>query len=84
MFDLKNYIMKLLIESMGKEPDYKIRENALKWYERGTLTTEDLEVIDTMLEERKKNFIDIPEEASGIEEIQEENEENSDKANQIL
>lgn len=80
MFDLKNYIMKLLIESMGKEPDYKIRENALKWYERGTLTTEDLQVIDTMLEERKKNFIDEPVE----EETEEENIENSDKANQIL
>lgn len=80
MFDLKNYIMKLLVESMGKEPDYKIRENALKWYERGTLTTEDLEVIDTMLEERKKNFTDEP-----VEEAEEEkNIENSDKANQIL
>jgi len=71
MFDLKNYIMKLLIESMGKEPDYKIRENALKWYERGTLTTEDLEVIDTMLEERKKNFID-----EDFEETEENSEEN--------
>ena len=71
MFDLKNYIMKLLIESMGKEPDYKIRENALKWYERGTLTTEDLEVIDTMLEERKKTFID-----KDFEETEENSEEN--------
>lgn len=69
MFDLKNYIMKLLIESMGKEPDYKIRENALKWYERGTLPIETLEVIDTMLEERKKNFID-----EDFEETEEEND----------
>jgi hypothetical protein len=80
MFNLRDYILKLLVESMGKEPDYKIRENALKWYEREILTEEDLEVIDTMLEERKKNFVDIPEETSSVEEILEENEEISEES----
>lgn len=35
------------------------------------ITAEDLEVIDTMLEERKKNFIDEP-----IQETEENSEEN--------
>ena len=85
MFNLRDYILKLLDESIGKEPDYKVRENALKWYERGTLVEADLEAIDQLIEERKKSSAEqIQEEPSSIEEIQEENEENSDKANQIL
>lgn len=54
MFNLREYILKLLDGSIGKEPDYKIRENALKWYERGTLVEADLEVIDQLIEERNK------------------------------
>ena len=50
MFDLRNYILKLLDGSIGKEPDYKVRENALKWFERGTLVQADLEAIDQLIE----------------------------------
>lgn len=77
MFNLREYILKLLDESIGKEPDYKIRENALKWYERGTLVEADLEAIDQLIEERNKPIEEqIGEEASSVEEIQEENREN--------
>ncbi len=54
MFNLRDYILKLLDESIGKEPDYKVRENALKWYERGTLVEADLEAVDKLIEENKK------------------------------
>ena len=80
MFNLRDYILKLLDESIGKEPDYKVRENALKWYERGTLVEADLEAIDQLIEERKKSSAEqIQEETSSIEETQEENGENSDE-----
>lgn len=80
MFNLREYILKLLDGSIGKEPDYKIRENALKWYERGTLVEADLEAIDQLIEERNKPIEEqIGEEASSVEEISEENEENSDE-----
>lgn len=52
MFDLRNYILKLLDGSIGKEPDYKVRENALKWFERGTLVQADLDAIDQLLDAR--------------------------------
>lgn len=80
MFNLRDYILKLLDESIGKEPDYKVRENALKWYERGTLVEADLEAIDQLIEERKKPIEEqIGEETSSIEEIQEGNGENYDE-----
>lgn len=80
MFNLREYILKLLDGSIGKEPDYKIRENALKWYERGTLVEADLEAIDQLIEERNKPIEEqIGEETSSVEEISEENEENSDE-----
>lgn len=80
MFNLREYILKLLDGSIGKEPDYKIRENALKWYERGTLVEADLEAIDQLIEERNKPIEEqIGEEASSVEEISEENEENYDE-----
>lgn len=50
MFNLRDYILKLLIGSIGKEPDYKVRENALKWFERGTLVQADLEEVDLLIE----------------------------------
>ena len=56
MFNLREYILKLLDESIGKEPDYKVRENALKWHERGTLVEADLEAVDDLIEERKKHI----------------------------
>ena len=80
MFNLRDYILKLLDESIGKEPDYKVRENALKWYERGTLIEADLEAIDQLIEERKKSSAEqIQEETSSVEETQEENGENYDE-----
>lgn len=69
MFNLRDYIMKLLKGSIGNEPDYKVRENALKWYERAVLTTEDLEEIDSLLGETQ-------EETSSVEETEENSEEN--------
>ncbi len=56
MFNLRDYILKLLDESIGKEPDYKVRENGLKWYERGILVEADLEAVDNLIEERKKTI----------------------------
>lgn len=54
MFNMRDFILKMLDEGIGKEPDYKVRENALKWYERGTLVQADLEAIDNLIEERNK------------------------------
>ena len=76
MFILKEFIMKILKEKIGKEPDYRVRELALGWYSKGELTQEDLAEIDTLIEEKNSKEI---ENSSGVVEILEENAEISDE-----
>lgn len=76
MFILKEFIMKILKEKIGNEPDYKVRELALGWFTKGELTQEDLADIDLMIEEKNSKEI---ENSSTVEEIQEENAEISDE-----
>lgn len=76
MFNLRKFIMKILKEKIGNEPDYKVRELALGWFTKGELTQEDLADIDLMIEEKNSKEI---ENSSTVDEIQEENAEISDE-----
>lgn len=79
MFNLREYILKLLDESIGKELDYKVRENALKWYERGTLVEADLEAVDNLIEERKKSIEEQTAENDTVDDqVQDEEIENQE------
>lgn len=49
MFDLRNFIMKTIRGMIGNEPDYKIQEYGLSWYNRGKLTEEDLAEIEELI-----------------------------------
>lgn len=55
-FDLSKFVMKTL-QSMWTtgEDEYKIRQYALKYYERGILSEEDLAVVDSWFIEPDKN-----------------------------
>lgn len=63
MFKLEDFIFKTIKGMIGNEPDYKVQEYALSWYNRGKLTEENLAEIENLIEE--KNFeqekIDIEE-----------------------
>ena len=50
MFNLNNFIMKTLKGMVGHYPDFQVREYAANWYAKGTLTVEDVEEIDNILE----------------------------------
>lgn len=54
MFILKEFIMKILKEKIGNEPDYKVRELALGWFTKGELNQKDLADIDDIIENRNK------------------------------
>ena len=54
MFILKEFIMKILKEKIGNEPDYRVRELALGWYTKGELNQKDLADIDDIIENRNK------------------------------
>lgn len=49
MFDLRNFIMKTIRGMIGNEPDYKIQEYSLSWYNRGKLTEKDLAEIEKLI-----------------------------------
>lgn len=44
--------MKTIKGMIGNEPDYKVMEYTLKWYDKGVLTDEDLVEIEAMIEEK--------------------------------
>ena len=73
MFILKEFIMKILKEKIGNEPDYRVRELALGWYSKGELTQEDLAEIDALIEE--KNTAENTTESAEIDTEIEEQEE---------
>ena len=72
MFSLKEFIMKILKEKIGNEPDYRVRELALGWFSKGELSQDNLAEIDNLIEEKNSKEI---ENSSTIEEIPEENTE---------
>ncbi len=50
MFNEHDYIMKILRDMVGTELDYKVRQAALNWYEKGVLTADDLAEIDALID----------------------------------
>lgn len=50
MFSLKNFILTTIEGMIGKEPDYKVRQYAIAWYDKGVLTEDDLAEIETKIE----------------------------------
>ena len=50
MFVLHDFVMKTLMGMVGREPDYKVRQYALSWYDRAELTAEDMTALETAIE----------------------------------
>ena len=42
MFNLHDFVMDTLMGMVGHEPDYKVRQYALGWYDKAQLTPEDM------------------------------------------
>ena len=50
MFTLKDFIVKGLLDAVGKLADYQVILNAAGWYEKGVLTESDLAEISAKIE----------------------------------
>lgn len=50
MFNLHDFVMKTLKGMAGREPDYKVRQYALSWYDRAELTAEDMAAVEEAIE----------------------------------
>ena len=46
MFDLRDFVSKVLADMIGREPDYKVRQYALGWYDKGVLLDADMQVVE--------------------------------------
>lgn len=68
MFSLRGFIMKGLLNAVGKLADYQVILNATGWYEKGVLLEEDLAELQAKID--KKNTPIEP-----VEEVEEETTE---------
>ena len=50
MFVLHDFVMKTLTGMVSREPDYKVRQYALSWYDKAELTAEDMAVLEAAIE----------------------------------
>lgn len=65
MFDFRMFLKKGFLGAVGKMADYKIRLNAVGYYEKGVLTEEDLAQIDEKIDSQYVE--NIPEEVPAEE-----------------
>lgn len=68
MFSLHDFVMKTLLGMVGNEPDYKVREYALGWYDKGKIYDEDLDKLDAAID---ANNTPVEEEITENEEVAE-------------
>ena len=67
-FSLNKFVMKTLVSMRDAgEDEYKIMQYALKYYEKGVLTEEDLAEIEAWFEEPEENPEEDPAETSEVE-----------------
>lgn len=52
MFRLHDFIMKGLLDAVGKMWDYQVILNAMGWYEKGVLTDDDMAVLQAAIDAR--------------------------------
>ena len=52
MFSLRGFVMKGLLDAVGKMADYQVILNATGWYEKGVLLEEDLAEIQQKIDEK--------------------------------
>ena len=52
MFSLRNFIKDGFIKAIGNKPDYEIKLKSADWLSKGVLTEEDLAEIETAIENK--------------------------------
>lgn len=62
MFSLRGFVMKGLLDAIGKMADYQVILNATGWYEKGVLIEDDLAEIQAKIDEKNTPIGPIEEE----------------------
>lgn len=58
MFNFRDFIMKGLLNAVGKMPDYQVILRAAGWHDKGVLTESDLAEIQSLID--AKNVAEEP------------------------
>ena len=81
IFDARDFLKGGLIGAVGKKPDYKIKLDAMQWYDKGYLEDSDLAEIQEAIEQQyvepeQEEVTEVIEPEAPIEEpiIEEESE----------
>ena len=69
-FDVRDFLKGGLIGAVGKKPDYKIKLDAMQWYDKGYLEDSDLAEIQEAIDNQY-----IEPETPAIDEVTEETEQ---------
>lgn len=57
MFNLREFIKKHLLDAVGSMADYQVALNAVGWYEKNVLTTEDLSEIESKINSIRREVL---------------------------
>lgn len=69
MFSMRSFVKDGFLKAVGKMADYQIILNAAGWYDKGVLTAEDLEEIQTAIQATQPaSEEDAPDEAGEVSE----------------
>ena len=74
MFSLRGFVMKGLLNAVGKMADYQVILNAMGWYEKGVLLEEDLAELQAKIDEKNTPVEEVEE----VEEVTQEEVELND------
>jgi hypothetical protein len=66
MFNLHDFVMDTLMGMVGREPDYKVRQYALGWYDKAQLTGEDMDALETAIQTAAEEMQRAAEDAAGV------------------
>ena len=67
MFSLRGFLLKGLLDAVGKQPDYWVILNAAGWMEKGVLTEDDLAELQAAMEGRQAAAAETPEQPAAPE-----------------
>ena len=66
MFNIHDFVFETILGMIGKEPEYKVRQYALGWFEKNVLTEDDLAYMETRYAELEAQQTPVEEEETEV------------------
>ena len=66
MFNMRDFVMDTILGMVGKEPEYKVRQYALGWFEKDVLAEDDLAAVEARYAELEAQQAPVEEEETEV------------------